>query len=84
MPHANAPLTPKGRLIMCRRVEAGRPIAHVATEMGISRQTASKWWGRYLTGDPGNGITQHAPSVLSGRSCSYFNGPCHPWRRPRP
>ena len=27
----------------------GHPIAHVAGEMGVSRQTASKWWNRYLT-----------------------------------
>ena len=48
--HANAPLTPRGRLILCQRIEAGRPIAHVAAEMGISRQTASKWWHRYREG----------------------------------
>ena len=46
--HANAPLTPTGRRILCERIASGRPIAHVAGEMGISRQTASKWWNRYL------------------------------------
>ena len=46
--HANAPLTVTGRLILCERIAAGRPIAHIAPEMGISRQTASKWWGRYV------------------------------------
>lgn len=46
--HANAPLTPTGRLILCERIGKGRPIAHVASEMGISRQVASKWWNRYL------------------------------------
>ena len=46
--HANAALTPTGRRILCERIARGRPIAHVAVEMGISRQTASKWWGRYL------------------------------------
>ena len=44
MAHANAPLTPQGRLLLCRRIEAGRPIAHVASAMGISRRCASKWW----------------------------------------
>jgi transposase InsO family protein len=34
--------------LLCRRIEAGRPIAHVAEAMGISRQCASKWWRRYL------------------------------------
>ena len=48
MGHRNAPLTPQGRLLLCRRIEAGRPVAHVAEAMGISRQCASKWWHRYL------------------------------------
>ena len=47
MPHANAPLTPTGRLRLIRRVTAGRPIAHVAAEAGLARQTLSKWVGRY-------------------------------------
>jgi len=34
-----------------RRIEAGRPIAHVAREMNVSRPTAHKWWTRYLA-DP--------------------------------
>lgn len=46
--HANAPLTPSGRRILCQRIEAGRPVAHVATEMGISRTTAYRWWNRWL------------------------------------
>jgi transposase InsO family protein len=46
--HRNAPLTPQGRLLLCRRIEAGSPIAHVAAAMGISRRCASKWWHRYL------------------------------------
>jgi transposase InsO family protein len=45
--HRNAPLTPTGRLLLCQRIEAGRPIAHVADAMGISRQCAHKWWRRY-------------------------------------
>ena len=48
MAHRNAPLTPTGRLLLCRRIEAGAPIAHVAEAMGVSRQCASKWWRRYL------------------------------------
>jgi transposase InsO family protein len=50
--HRNAPLTPQGRLLLCRRIEAGTPIAHVAAAMGISRQCASKWWHRYLKVGP--------------------------------
>lgn len=45
--HANARLTPIGRLTMVMRIESGRPVAHVAAEMGISRPTAHKWWNRW-------------------------------------
>jgi len=45
--HANARLTPTGRLTMALRIESGRPVAHVAAEMGISRPTAYKWWHRW-------------------------------------
>jgi transposase InsO family protein len=34
---------------MVLRVESGRPVAHVAAEMGISRPTAYKWWRRWQT-----------------------------------
>ena len=45
--HRNAPLTPEGRLRLCRRIEDGWSIAAAAESMNISRQTAHKWWGRY-------------------------------------
>ena len=45
--HGNARLTPVGRLTMVLRIEAGRPVADVAAEMGISRPTAYKWWHRW-------------------------------------
>jgi transposase len=45
--HANARLTPVGRLTMVLRIESGRPVAHVAAEMGVSRPTAYKWWHRW-------------------------------------
>jgi Homeodomain-like domain len=45
--HANARLTPAGRMVLCQRIAAGRPVAHVAAEMGISRTCAYRWWGRY-------------------------------------
>lgn len=46
MSHRNAPLTAAGRLRLVRRCQT-RPIAHVAAEMGISRQCASTWVNRY-------------------------------------
>lgn len=48
MAHRNARLTPTGRVLLCQRIAAGAPIAHVAAAMGISRQCASKWWHRWL------------------------------------
>ncbi|BEP15921.1 IS481 family transposase [Acidothermaceae bacterium B102] len=48
MSHANAPLTVEGRRRFCERVDAGRPIAHVAAEIGLSRQCVSKWYSRWV------------------------------------
>jgi transposase InsO family protein len=45
--HANARLNLHGRRLLIARIQAGRPIAHVADELGVSRQTAYKWWGRW-------------------------------------
>jgi transposase InsO family protein len=50
--HANARLTPAGRLVMVQRIAAGRPVAHVAAEMGISRTTAWRWWRRFKVQGP--------------------------------
>ena len=52
--HRNARLTIWGRKELCRRIETGRPVAHVADEMGVSRATAYKWWNRWVEdGDAG-------------------------------
>lgn len=45
--HANSRLTPRGRLLLCERIAAGVPVAHVAEQMGLSRSTAYRWWRRY-------------------------------------
>jgi len=45
--HRNARLAPAGRLILVRRVLSGRPVAHVAKELGVSRQCAHRWLARY-------------------------------------
>lgn len=45
--HANAPLTPEGRLRLCQRIQDGWPVAVAAESMNISRQCAHKWWRRY-------------------------------------
>ncbi|MFF0058226.1 IS481 family transposase [Streptomyces microflavus] len=54
MSHRNARLTVHGRRILVDRVLGGRPVAHVAAEMGISRPTAHKWIRRWrVEGDTG-------------------------------
>ena len=48
MPHANARLTVHGRLLLVQRVvHEGRPVAHVAKELGVSRQCGHRWVNRY-------------------------------------
>ncbi|MEU3851511.1 leucine zipper domain-containing protein, partial [Streptomyces sp. NPDC029554] len=47
MSHRNARLTVHGRRLLVERVRSGRPVAHVAAEMGISRTTAHKWLRRW-------------------------------------
>ncbi|MFI6377799.1 IS481 family transposase, partial [Streptomyces sp. NPDC050546] len=54
MSHRNARLTVHGRRLLVERVRSGRPVAHVAAEMGISRPTAHKWLRRWRAeGEPG-------------------------------
>ncbi|MEU9454196.1 IS481 family transposase [Streptomyces sp. NPDC048277] len=54
MPHPNARLTVHGRRLLVDRVRSGRPVAHVADEMGLSRATAHKWVRRWRAeGDAG-------------------------------
>lgn len=45
--HRNAPLTPEGRLRLCRMIEDGWTVVAAAESMRISRQTGHKWWRRY-------------------------------------
>lgn len=48
MSHANARLTLHGRrLLVARVVEDARPVAHVAKELGVSRQCAHRWVRRF-------------------------------------
>ena len=48
MAHRNARLNVRGRSLLVERVVAlGRPVAHVAKELGVSRQCAHRWITRY-------------------------------------
>jgi transposase InsO family protein len=70
--HPNAKLTPTGRLMLVQRIASGRPLAHVAAEMGVSRQTAYRWWRRFCAeGEAG----------LHDRSCRPHHSPQRTHRR---
>jgi transposase InsO family protein len=52
--HGNAPLTIEGRRRLVERISSGWTIKAAAEAANISRQTASKWWNRWLAdGDVG-------------------------------
>lgn len=81
MSHANAPLTPAGRLRLVRRCEH-RPIAHVAAEAGVSRQCLSKWKARYdALGEVGlldrASVPTSSPTQLDARVVAQIER----WRR---
>lgn len=71
MSHANARLTPRGRLILVERIAGGWPVSRAARAAGISRQTGSKWWNRYrLEGATGlvdrRSTVRHQARALDG------------------
>ena len=54
MGHANARLTVHGRALLVERVLIDRrPVAHVAKELGVSRQCAHRWVARFRAEGPG-------------------------------
>jgi transposase InsO family protein len=65
--HANAPLTPEGRLRLCQRIAGGWSIAATAESMNVSRQTAHKWWCRYLA----EGVEGLVDRSSRPRSCPH-------------
>jgi len=68
MSHANARLTVHGRQLLVDRILiGGRKPAHVAAELGVSRQCAYRWVHRYL--DAG-------PAGLLDRSSRPHHCPC--------
>ena len=53
MGHRNARLNVRGRLLLVQRVlDQGRPVAHVAKELGVSRQCAHRWVNRFRQAGP--------------------------------
>ena len=49
--HPNARLTPRGRETLVSRIGSGVGVAEAARQMGVSRQTASKWLRRSRRGE---------------------------------
>lgn len=81
MSHRNAPLSLEGRRRLVERCRT-RPIAHVATEMGISRACASKWvnrWRRY--GDQGLRDRPSAPHRSPHATPTWVIEQIEAWRR---
>ncbi|MEU6815524.1 IS481 family transposase [Streptomyces sp. NPDC046860] len=69
MSHRNARLTVFGRRLLVERVRSGRPVAHVAAEMGISRATAHKWVRRWRAeGDAGLADRSSRPRTTPHRT----------------
>ena len=69
MSHRNARLTVHGRRLLVERVRSGRPVAHVAAEMGISRPTAHKWIRRWrVEGEPGLADRSSRPRTTPHRT----------------
>ncbi len=68
--HANAPLGPKGRALMVRRVlEEGRTLAEAAEAAGVSVRTAGKWVRRYRDeGEAGLADRSSAPRRIPHRT----------------
>jgi Integrase core domain/leucine-zipper of insertion element IS481 len=69
--HRNAPLTPEGRLRLCRRIADGWTVAAAAESMNVSRQCAHKWWGRYQA----EGVAGLEDRSSRPRSCPHQTRP---------
>ncbi|WP_422749702.1 IS481 family transposase [Mycobacterium sp. WMMD1722] len=67
MSHANARLTVHGRQLLVDRILiGGRKAAHVAAELGVSRQCAYRWVSRFL---------EEGAAGLADRSCRPHHSP---------
>ena len=69
MSHRNARLTVHGRQLLVQRVASGRPVAHVAKELGVSRQCAHRWVARHAAeGETGLADRSSRPHRMPGRT----------------
>jgi transposase InsO family protein len=71
MSHRNARLTVHGRHLLVQRVASGRPVAHVAKELGVSRQCAHRWVARHAAeGEAGLADRSSRPHRMPARTNS--------------
>ena len=70
MAHASARLTPKGRQLLVEPVRSGWTITRAAQAAGISRQTGSKWIGRFRR--------EGASGLVDRRSAVHRQARAHP------
>jgi len=77
-------LTVHGRTVLVQRVLAGRPGAHVAAELGVSRATGYKWWARYRSEGPA-GLADRASRAhrIPGRTATRIEQQILTLRRER-
>lgn len=70
MAHANARLNLHGRrLLVSRVIDDRRPVAHVAKELGVSRQCAHRWVARFRAeGDAGLHDRSSRPRICPRRT----------------
>lgn len=91
--HPNARLTPRGRETLVSRIESGLGVAETVRQMGVSRQTASKWLRRSRSREPmstavaaraGSRGPRHARSRTgSARRARRCRSPRPGWRQVR-
>ncbi|WP_443056736.1 leucine zipper domain-containing protein [Streptomyces sp. NBC_00667] len=75
--HRNAPLTPEGRLRLCLRIDAGRPIAHCGAR--ISRRCRAKWYARWRAHGE-DGLLDHSSRPATAPPAPPMTSPTW-WRR---
>ncbi len=69
--HRNARLTFHGRRILVQRIRQGRPVSHVAKELGVSRQCAHRWIARFTAeGEPGLFDRSSRPRTTPARTAA--------------
>jgi len=68
--HANAKLSPKGRLVMCRRVvEEGWSLTEAAEAAGVSERSCATWVGRFRAeGEAALVDRSSAPKTVANRT----------------